>query len=163
MAKIRGVVGAIDDTYIPIKAFSVDLHLYINRKCFYTSITLQCICDSTIKFIDYFTGYPSSISDIRIFRNSYIYQEFVHHTNYFKENEFIIDDKTYPVNKWCISLYIERGHLARWQTIFNTAHAQTRQIIECSFAIWNISKIKILRYEQSGSNSSNDNSYMHFA
>jgi len=89
MAKIRGVVGAIDGTYIPIKAPSVDPHLYINRKCFY-GITLQCICDSTMKFIDCFTGYPSSVSDIRIFRNSDIYQEFVHHTNnYFKDNEFM--------------------------------------------------------------------------
>ncbi|KYQ49643.1 Putative nuclease HARBI1, partial [Trachymyrmex zeteki] len=37
------VIGAIDGTYIPIKAPKVDAESYINRKCFH-AITLQGIC-----------------------------------------------------------------------------------------------------------------------
>lgn len=135
MANIRAVKGAIDGTYVPIKAPSENPEVYINRKCFY-GLTLQCICDSSMRFTDCFTGYPSSVADIRIFRNSDIHNVITEHPNfYFEENEFILGDKAYPVYKWCIPPYIDRGNLARWQTDFNTAHAKTRQVIERSFAL----------------------------
>lgn len=66
LSQIPGVLGTIDGTYILIKAPKLDLKVYINRKCFY-GITLQAICDPSLKFIDCFAGYPSSVSDVRIF------------------------------------------------------------------------------------------------
>lgn len=71
---IRGVIGAIDGSYVPIKAPAVDSHVYINRKCFYR-ITLQSICDHKLRFLNCFAGYPSSVSDVRIFRNSLVYHK----------------------------------------------------------------------------------------
>lgn len=105
MARIRGVVGAIDGTYVPIKAPSENPETYINRKCFH-GITLQCICDSSMMFTDCFTGYPSSVSDVRIFINSDIYREFMEHPyNYFQGNRFIIGGKAYPVYTWCAPVH----------------------------------------------------------
>jgi len=135
LAGIRGVIGAIDGTFVPIKAPKKDAEVYINRKCFH-AIILQGICDDQMKFTDCFAGYPSSVSDVRIFKNSDIYTEFINNPNvYFEENNFIIGDKAYPNKKWCISPYIDRGHLTRRQKNFNIAHAQTRQVIERCFAL----------------------------
>ncbi|KAJ8935146.1 hypothetical protein NQ314_012964 [Rhamnusium bicolor] len=103
--QIPGCVGAIDGTYIPIKAPTKNPEVYINRKCFY-GITLQAICDYNRKFIDIFF-----------------------------ENQFIIGDKAYPLCMYCITPYIDRGNLQAHHLHFNKRHAQTRQVIERSFAL----------------------------
>ncbi|CAL1687638.1 unnamed protein product [Lasius platythorax] len=134
-AGIEGIVGAIDGTYIPIKAPSANPDVYINRKCFH-AITLQVICDNKMSILDCFAGYPSKVSDIRIFRNSPIYEEFMNHpNNYFDEKQFIIGDKAYPVLQWCIPPYIERRNVTTRQKHFNTCHAKSRQIVERCFAL----------------------------
>ncbi|CAL1671601.1 unnamed protein product [Lasius platythorax] len=85
---------------------------------------------------DCFAGYPSRVSDIRIFRNSPIYEEFMNHpNNYFDEKQFIIGDKAYPVLQWCIPPYIERRNVTTRQKHFNTCHAKSRQIVERCFAL----------------------------
>jgi len=72
MSGIDGVIAAIDGTYVPTKALSENPNVYITRKCQY-AITLQATCDSDMKFVDCFVGYPDSVHDARIFRNSDIY------------------------------------------------------------------------------------------
>jgi len=134
-AGIKGIVGAIDRTYIPIKAPSINPDVYINRKCFH-AITLQVICDNKMSILDSFAGYPSRVSDIRIFRNSPIYEDVTNHpNNYFDENQFIIGDKAYPVLQWCILPYIERRNVTERQKHFNTCHAKSRQVVERCFAL----------------------------
>ena len=73
MAHIPNVIGAVDGTFVPIKAPERDAEVYITRKCHY-AITLQGICDSFLKFTDVYVGYPGSVSDTRIFRNSDVYR-----------------------------------------------------------------------------------------
>ncbi|VEN41477.1 unnamed protein product, partial [Callosobruchus maculatus] len=142
---IREVVGAIDGTYIAIKAPKENPESYINRKCFY-GITLQAISDNKRKFIDCFVGYPSSVSDIRIFRNSDIYQNIVNNMDeYFDPNQFLIGDKAYCLKSWCIPPYIERGRLQAFQRNFNRLHAKTRQVVERSFALL-FGRFRRLRY-----------------
>ncbi|XP_039304241.1 putative nuclease HARBI1 isoform X1 [Solenopsis invicta] len=134
-AGIEGIVGAIDGTYIPIKAPSANPDVYINRKCFH-ALTLQVISDNNMLILDGFAGYPSRVSDIRIFRNSPIYEDFMNYpNNYFDDNQFIIGDKAYPVLQWCIPPYIERRNVTERQKHFNTCHAKSRQVIERCFAL----------------------------
>ncbi|XP_020299336.1 putative nuclease HARBI1, partial [Pseudomyrmex gracilis] len=119
ICNIPNVIGVIDGTYIPIKAPKVDAEAYINRKCFY-AITLQGICDASMKFVDCFAGYPSSVSDVRIFRNSDIYIDIMSNTKrYFPGDEFLLGDKAYPVLKWLIPPYIDRGNLNAVNRRFN--------------------------------------------
>lgn len=133
--KIPGVVGAIDGTYIPIKAPQENPEVYINRKCFH-AITMQAICDHNRAFRDVFVGFPSSVGDLRIFRNSDIYRNIsLNVEEHFGANEFIIGDKAYPLLTWCIPPYIDRGNLTRKETNFNNKHAKTRQVVERAFAL----------------------------
>ena len=64
-----GVLGAINGSHIPIEAPIKDPEQYINRKGFH-SLQLQVVCDMEMMFIDVFCGFPGSVHDARVFRNS---------------------------------------------------------------------------------------------
>lgn len=132
---LPNIVGAIDGTFIKIKAPHEDKEVYVTRKCCY-AYTLQGICDLDLKFIDVFTGYPGSVSDIRIFENSHIYNDIIRNQDqYFDQGEYIIGDKAYPVFEWCITPFIDRGNLTEHQRNFNRAVSRVRATIERSWAL----------------------------
>ncbi|KAJ8910656.1 hypothetical protein NQ315_016034 [Exocentrus adspersus] len=86
--------------------------------------------------MDVFVGYPSSVSDRRIFVNSDLYRNVTTNVaEYFDENQFILGDKAYPNLKWILSPYIDRGHLQERHKNFNKCHASTRSVVERSFAL----------------------------
>ena len=47
---------------------------YVNCKEFH-SLYLKVICDMDMQFTDVFCGYPGSVHDTRVFRNSLFFQE----------------------------------------------------------------------------------------
>ena len=144
-SKIQGIVGAIDGTYIAIKAPTNNPEVYINRKC-YHAITLQAICDSKRKFLDVFVGYPSSVGDRRILLNSNFYQNVtLNYNEYFNDNQFILGDKAYPNLKWLLAPYIDRGNMREYQIFFNKCHASTRSVVERSFALF-FGRFRRLKY-----------------
>ena len=63
------MVGAIDGSHIPISQPVKDQECYVNRKGFH-SIVLQAVCDASMAFVDVFAGFPGSVHDARVFRNS---------------------------------------------------------------------------------------------
>lgn len=67
-----GVVGLIDGTHISIRAPIEEPDAYINRKKFH-SLNVQVICDENMVFIDILAGWPGSVHDSRILRNSTVY------------------------------------------------------------------------------------------
>ncbi|KAJ8928698.1 hypothetical protein NQ314_018708 [Rhamnusium bicolor] len=144
--KLKGRVGDIDGTHIPVKAPSGQNVAYTNRKGF-TAVTLQGICDHHLKFTDCFVGYPSSVHDSRIFRNSDNYIPSYHskHGRFFWTRGKIIGDKAYPVLAWCIPPFINRGNLTDAQTYFNKVHASCRSVIERSWALL-FGRFRRLRY-----------------
>lgn len=128
-------IGAVDGTYIAIKAPKESPESYINRKCFY-GITLQAVCDPFLQFIDCFVGYPSSVSDNRIFRNSHIYEDIIHNAQqFFPNNEYILGDKAYPILPWLMTPYINRGNLTERQIYYNSVISKGRQVIERAFSL----------------------------
>lgn len=126
------MISCIDGTYVKIKAPQENAECYINRKCFY-GIILQAAADHELKFTNCFTGYPSSTTDTRIFRNKLFLNDPL---EYFSNGEFILGDKAYPVLEWCIPPFIERRLLQNFELFFNTQHAKTRQCIERTFALY---------------------------
>lgn len=135
IGNFQGVIGAIDGTYVPIKAPQNNPTVYINRKCFF-GVTLQAIATSDLKFIDCFCGYPSSVSDARIFRNSDVYSLMNEApSQLFSEGEYILGDKAYPDAKYCVPPFIERGNFMPQHRQFNYLHAKSRQVVERSFSL----------------------------
>ncbi|XP_071634449.1 uncharacterized protein [Temnothorax longispinosus] len=136
IAGMAGVIGAIDGCYVPIDAPQVDAQYYRTRKCEY-AITLQAVCDPELRFTDVFAGYPGSVGDLRVFRNSPLYRDTEANVqNFFPNGEYIIGDKAYnPPLPWCISPYKNIGHLTAIQISFNTILSKTRQTIERTFGL----------------------------
>ncbi|KAI4459404.1 e3 ubiquitin-protein ligase uhrf-related [Holotrichia oblita] len=136
LANVTNVVGAVDGTFVPIKTPKNDPEVCKTRKCNY-AITLQATCDPKLKIIYCFVGYPGSVSDTRIFRNSDLYLNVNNnYQRYFPNDEsFIIGDRAYPLLQWCIPPYIDRGNLTPSRRFFNTKISQTRQVIERTFAL----------------------------
>nr|CAI5846764.1 unnamed protein product [Callosobruchus analis] len=63
------VICCIGGTDFKIDKPEHDPQSYFNRKKFY-SIQMQAVCDSDQRLTDIFIGYPGSIHDARVFRNS---------------------------------------------------------------------------------------------
>ncbi|XP_051162213.1 uncharacterized protein LOC127282158 [Leptopilina boulardi] len=139
MAGLSDVIGAIDASLILIKAPEIDAQYYVCRKRFHALI-LQAVCDRDLVFTDCFAGYPGSIGDLRVFRNSDLYKDVdVNREALFPNDEYVIGDKTYPVLPWCIPPYLNRVNLTpdqeRVRNNFNTILSKTRQVIKRAFAL----------------------------
>ena len=71
---------------------------------------LQAVCDSDRRFTDCFTGYPGSVGDVRVLRNSDLYTSVRQNPdNFFPDTEYIIGDKIYPVLTWLIPAIKDNG------------------------------------------------------
>lgn len=67
-------VGSIDGCHVRIKTPSgPEGQDYLNRKLF-PSIQLQAVCDGKGLFINTFVGYPGSVHDTRVLKNSRLYR-----------------------------------------------------------------------------------------
>lgn len=136
ISRMPDVVGAIDGSDIEIKAPKEEPQAYINRKKRYTVI-LQGICNTELKFLDCFAGYPGSVGDLRVLRNSPIFRRVREEEGrMFPGNAYIIGDKIYhPVLSWLIPSFKDHGAMTQAQKNFNVVHAKTRQVIERAFSL----------------------------
>ncbi len=76
IARMPGIVGAVDGTHVRIVAPSGDQEpYYVNRKG-YHSVNAQFICDSRNRFLNVVADWPGSVHDSRIFAASNIAHEF---------------------------------------------------------------------------------------
>ena len=94
-----GVVGLIDGTHISIRAPMEEPEAYINRKTFH-SINVQVICDENMVFTNVLAGWPGSVHDSRVLRNSTVYNTAA---NKFSENTHLLGDGGYPLQTWLMT------------------------------------------------------------
>ena len=130
-----GVLGAIDGCHIPVKAPRKNHEQYINRKGFH-SLQLQVICDMDMQFTDVFCGYPGSVHDARVFRNSPFFQDAeANPDNLFPKNTHLLGDSAYPLKKWVLTPFRDNGRLTRRQRRYNFVHSSTRMVVERSLSL----------------------------
>jgi len=67
-------LGAMDGSHIRIDRSTEDPDSYINRKQYF-SVHIQGTVNHKMKFLDVFIGYPGSVHDSRVFRNSPLYRD----------------------------------------------------------------------------------------
>lgn len=145
IADMPGVIGAIDGCHIQISAPTEDPNSYINRKG-YHSILLQGISDSTLKFIDVFTGVCGSMHDARVWHISDIRRLITENEErYFQHYYYLIGDAAYPLSHRMLTPYRDNGHLERWQINYNVKHAKTRVVIERVFGML-LNRFRKLKY-----------------
>lgn len=128
----ENAVGAIDGTHTRIQC-PIKLHdQYVNRKCSY-SIQCQAVCDSNMKFLNIFVGFPGSVHDTRVLYNSSLFKE----AKFPPNGYFILGDSGYPCRMHPICIvtpFKDTGHfITEEQRKFNDVHSKSRTIIECAF------------------------------
>ncbi|XP_062578538.1 uncharacterized protein LOC134249338 [Saccostrea cucullata] len=127
------VLGAVDGCHVQIKAPQEKYHpmSYLNRKRDY-SVILQAVCDHTLRFTDIVSGWPGSVHDARVFKNSPLYEA---NENLFPGDTHIVGDAAYPLQSWILTPYKDTGNLAECHKRYNFIHSNTRQMIERAFGL----------------------------
>lgn len=125
-------VGAIDGCHVRIKPpAGPDGQCYKNRKLF-ASILLQGICDHQGAFLDIFVGYPGSVHDSRVLKNSPIYNQ----AKYPPQGFFLLGDGGYPCTEKPIAIMTPFKNPASPSTQrFNARLSKGRSIIERAFGM----------------------------
>ncbi|KAK7136426.1 hypothetical protein R3I94_014919 [Phoxinus phoxinus] len=126
------VAGAIDGCHIRIKPPASDGQCYFNRKLF-NSVQLQAITDHKGKFVDIFVGYPGSVHDARVLKNSPVYTGRL----FPPAGKCILGDGGYPCLSAPICLmtpYREPVQNAV-QARYNRKHSRARNIVERAFGM----------------------------
>ncbi|KAL1489224.1 hypothetical protein ABEB36_014157 [Hypothenemus hampei] len=125
-----GVVGIIDGTHIRIDKPDEDSDSYLNRKHFY-SIQAQVVCDHKKRIVDIFVGYPGSVHDGRVFRNSPLSRILQEKCRDF----YLLADSGYPCLPQMLTPFRDTGNLTRRQRNFNYILSKNRYVIEHCFGL----------------------------
>ncbi|XP_025155207.1 protein ALP1-like isoform X1 [Harpegnathos saltator] len=124
-----GVIGAIDGSHIRIDKPTEDPNSYINRKQYF-SLYIQGVANHNMKFLDVFVGYPGSVHDTRVFKNSPVRND-LHELC--RDNYYLLGDSAYPCLKQLIVPFKDNGYLTHAQRNFNQKLSSCRVIIENAF------------------------------
>lgn len=125
---MENVIGAIDGSHIGLaNAPLKQPETYWNRKKRY-SIQLQGIVDYRGVFIDYEIGWPGSVHDAKVYKNSYFYQNV---SKIIEGEEFLLGDSAYPLSTFLIKPFINPQIPSQIQ--FNIIHSLHRVVIENAF------------------------------
>lgn len=132
---IKGVIGVIDGSHIPISQPLEYHENYVNRKQFH-SIILQAVCDHENLITDVYAGWPGSVHDAHVFKRSTLSEK--------RENDcvemnptgrYLIGDAAYPLKEYLITPFRDNGHLSIAQKTFNYSLSSTRMLIEHTFGL----------------------------
>ena len=139
---VVGVVGCTDGSHIPVSLVDEELatDLY-NRKGFY-SLILQATVDCEPLFTDIYVGWPGSVHDGRVWRNSPLKRKLdeVIENNYNNQdfilrNAHLLGDAAYARTTTMIPPFKDNGRLRHKHRRFNKRHSGTRMTVERCFGM----------------------------
>lgn len=124
------VVGAVDGSFIPIIAPSVDEHLYVTRKGFH-AINIQGICDADNLFLDIVVKWPGCTHDSYMWNNCNVSQLFESGQ---LPNTWLLGDSAYALKPWMMTPLMSPA--TRAERRYNVSHKRTRCVVERTYGIW---------------------------
>ena len=130
---IPNCIGFIDGSHIRLESRPDGDNDYTNRKGF-PSIQLQAIVDNKTIITDMFVGWPGSVHDARVFRNSPI-ADAMENGNIMGANKFIFGDSAYPLQSFLLTPFRNTGHLTENEKFFNRTTSSARQAVERTFGL----------------------------
>ncbi|KAJ3580793.1 hypothetical protein NHX12_020960 [Muraenolepis orangiensis] len=120
-------VGAIDGSHIPVIAPEECAPEYYNRKGWH-SIVLQVVVDGKGMFWDVCVGYPGSMHDARVLRQSHLWDD-LSSGEFLSQRKvnisgcdvgyYLIGDPAYPLQNWLMKPLSDTGRLTREQHTYN--------------------------------------------
>lgn len=135
-----GAAGFIDGCHIPIKGKGESRDSYINRKGF-SSVLIQAICQKDLRFVDVLVGWPGSVHDAGVFRNSEVSIKI----NEMPDDLHILGDSAYPLEVNLMTPFRDNGQLTEEEKRFNILHCSARCCVERTFGLLK-GKFRRLKY-----------------
>ena len=140
LSRLPNIVGAIDGTHIPISAPRESAVDYFSRYQHH-DFGIQAVADGKLLFLDFSAGYPGSMHDARILRNSSLYQKAeqgdiltgpIANVNHHEIGPYLVGDSAYPISPWLQKPFPEATR-DRSEIQFNRELSSARVKIECAF------------------------------
>lgn len=89
-----------------------------------------------MKVIDVFCGFPGSVHDAQVFRNSPLFVDAERNRDLlFPGNSHLTGDAAYPLKPWILTPYKDNGRLTRQQQHYKFIHSSTWMVVERSLAL----------------------------
>ena len=139
-SRLPNIVGAIDGTHIKIISPRDSAVDYFSRNQQHDFI-IQAVADGKGLFLDFAAGYPGSLHDARVYRNSFLYQrasneellrEPVERIGNRNIHPYLVGDSAYPISPWLMKPYPEATRNPG-EITFNKELSSARVAIECAF------------------------------
>ena len=137
---IPGVVGCTDGSHIPFNLLDEETAVdYYCRKGFY-SLILQATCDHVPLFTDVYVGWPGSVNDGRVWRNSPLKRKFDafydnqdQHPDFCLRNHHLLGDAAYKLDPYMMPPFKNTIVFRHTHRRYNKRQSGTRMAIERAF------------------------------
>lgn len=142
LTNLPNAVGAIDGSHIPIKAPEDSPADYYSCYQQY-DVIIQGVVNGKMLFMDVAAGFPGSLHDTRVCRNSSLYEraengdiltEPLHQIGNVQIKPYLLGDSAYPISPWLQKPYPE-GTRDPLERNFNKELSSARVKVECVFGI----------------------------
>ena len=134
----------MDGTHVAILTPAVESKAdYFSRKQKHT-VNTQAVIGSNLEFLSVATGYPGSLHDARVLRNTEIFHRCengqiltspIDVIEGIKVRPLLIGDSAYPLSEWLIKPYRYNANLTPEQKLFNRRLSGARSTVERAFGL----------------------------
>lgn len=143
LSMLPNIAGAIDGSHIKIRAPRESAVDYFSRYQQH-DVVVQAVVNGRKLFIDVAAGFPGSLHDARVLRNSSIYQKAengdilaagpMYLIGADEIQPYLVGDSAYPLSPWLQKPYPE-GTRDPGEIRFNKELSSARVVVECAFGI----------------------------
>ena len=89
-----------------------------------------------MKFTDCYVGWPGSVHDNRVFKNSDLFERVEQdEVTMCPNGSFIVGDAAYQLMTWVMTPFKDNGKVTREQKTYNYIQSSTRTVIERAFGL----------------------------
>ena len=158
LSDLPNIAGAIDGTHVKIRSPKDSAVDYFSRYQQH-DVVVQAVVDGRKIFLDVAAGFPGSMHDARVLRNSSIYDRAeqgnilragpIHRIGPHEIQPYLVGDSAYPLSRWLQKPYPE-GTRDPNEIQFNYELSAARVKVECAFGILK-SRWRILSYIEESS------------
>lgn len=150
LSRLPNIVGAIGVTHVRINAAREGAGDYFNSRYQQHDFAIQAVADGKLLFLDFSAGYPGSMHDARILRNSTLYQRAeqgnilngpVVNVNKREIGPYLLGDSAYPTYPWLQKPFAEAttdSREIRFNRELSSARVKIARAFVCLKSRWRI-------------------------
>ncbi|XP_055910547.1 putative nuclease HARBI1 [Eupeodes corollae] len=133
-AGIPGIIGVVDGTHIKILApKKADQHMYYNRKGYF-SLNVMLVCDYRMRIRYADARHAGASHDSLVWNSSELRGTLQRKYDGGERSTWLLGDAGYPLEPFLITPF-RSPEVSSRQSLFNTKHSKTRNIIERSIGV----------------------------